>query len=143
MSGDASIELFFGDGPHRFRFAVGQFRELQEKINGRRLALGAPLIGPTSLLSLIKLRECWPDDLRDVLRLGLVGGGASREEAHRLLVNNFDDQPPMQFAETAFFALAAGLVGVPDDEIAEKKTKAETETTDPFPSPTSSETRLQ
>ena len=121
MSGDGSVELFFGDGPHRFRFAIGQFRELQEKVNARRVAIGAPVIGPGSLLQQLRENNVWPDDLRDILRLGLTGGGMSGPDAHRLLVNYFDEAPPQEHVTTAFVALFAGLVGVPDDEIASKK----------------------
>ena len=41
MSADGSITLPWGDGDHVFRLAIGGFRELQEKVNGRRVAIGA------------------------------------------------------------------------------------------------------
>jgi hypothetical protein len=129
MSADGSVELFFGDGTHRFRLAIGQFRELQEKVNGRRILVGAPPIGPATLLEALQTNNAWPDDMRDVLRLGLVGGGMKPQEAHRLLLNNFDDKPPQSIGPTVFLILLAALVGVPEDEIVSKKNESEATTT--------------
>ena len=93
MSADGSISLIWGDGEHVFRLAIGQFRELQEKVNGRRLALGGQMVGPMSLLNQLRANDAWPDDIRDVLRLGLIGGGMKPPEAHRMLVSYFDANP--------------------------------------------------
>lgn len=121
MSADGSISLFWGDGDQKFRMAIGQWRELQEKVNGRRIAIGAPSVGPQTLLNAMRAKDAWPDDIRDVLRLGLVGGGLKPQEAHRLLVNYFDDKPPFEHMQTAFLVLFAGLVGVPEDQVGSKK----------------------
>jgi hypothetical protein len=143
MSADGSVDLFFGDDKYRFRLAIGQFRELQEKVNARRVAIGATAIGPQTLLGLVRAGDVWPDDLRDILRLGLVGGGMKQAEAHRLLSNNFDDKPPMEHSQIAFLTLLAGLVGVPDDEIpvssSKKKSNGKSQTSSDTPKSTATE----
>jgi Phage tail tube protein, GTA-gp10 len=123
MSADGGIELFWGDMEHRFRMAIGEFRELQEKVNLRRIRIGAPLVGPMDLVRQLQANNAWPDDVRDVIRLGLVGGGMEPAAAHRLLVTYFDDvdrYPPLSNMKPAFMILLAGLTGPIED--AKKKT---------------------
>jgi len=119
---DGSTTLFWGDEEHRFRIAIGEFRELQEKINGRRAASGLPAIGPTTLANSIRANDAWPDDVRDVLRIGLIGGGKKPHEAHQLLVQYFDRRPPADSYLVAFAVLVGAFLGAPDDEIIKKKT---------------------
>jgi len=127
MSADGGITLIWGDGEHRFRLAIGQFRELQECVNLRRLKIGAPVVGPMALANALRVNDAWPDDVRDVLRLGLVGGGLEPKEAHRLLRHYFDDvdrYPPLTHMRPAFLILIAGLTGpvdaTPDDDAKKK-----------------------
>lgn len=144
MSADGSITLVWGDGEHLFRFAIGQFRELQENVNRRRIAIGAPMVGPMSLVRLLQANDAWPDDIRDVLRIGLVGGGMKPPDAHRLMVHYFDAVPPLENMKPAFTVLLAGLAGAPGEEDSKKKTRRRTKTkTPPSPSPESTEPALQ
>lgn len=129
MSADGSISLVWGDGEQTFRLAIGQFRELQEKVNGRRIALGGSMVGPMSLLNQLRANDAWPDDIREVLRLGLIGGGMKPPEAHRMMVNYFDAAPPLEHMKPAFAVLLAGMAGAPGEPIdAKKKTSPETST---------------
>jgi hypothetical protein len=107
VSADGSLRLFWGDGEQTFRFAIGQFRELQENINKRRVAIGAPMVGPMSLVRLLQANDAWPDDVRDVLRLGLIGGGMKPADAHRLMTHYFDAVPPLENMKPAFTVLLA------------------------------------
>jgi hypothetical protein len=130
MSADGSITLVWGDGENRFRYGIGQWRELQEKVNGRRTAMGLAPIGPMTLLQDVRTGNAWPDDIRDILRIGLNGGGLNVAQSHRKLVNHFDATPPYAHNLVAFKVLEAGLIGAPDDEI-ELKKKTETPATEP------------
>lgn len=124
MSG--SIELIWGSGPQIFRFGLGQFRTLQENVNRRRLAIGAPLLGPMDLVEALRAKNVWPDDLRDILRIGLIGGGLSPRDAHLEMAQSFDDTPPLEHVKPALAVLLSGLIGPPvavDDDEAKKKTK--------------------
>ncbi len=100
MSMDGAISIVWGDGEQAFRLGIGQFRELQEKVNLRRLAIGAPIVGPM---------------------LGLVGGGKTPAEAHRLLMHYFDAVPPLENMRPAFVVLMAGLAGAPGDDAKKKR----------------------
>jgi hypothetical protein len=137
MSADGSITLVWGDGENNFRFGIGQWRELQEKINGRRLSNGLPSIGPMTLLASLRANDAWPDDLRDILRIGLLGGGLPVREVHQKMVNYFDGTPPFPHNMTAFAILSAALIGVPDDPMDDVKKKTKAAETSPSNSPTS------
>ena len=128
MSADGGVTLIWGDGENKFRFAIGQFRELQERINQRRVAIGAPLVGPMTLLASLRANDAWPDDVRDVLRIGLIGGGMPLKEAARKLSLYFDNKPPFESMLTAYAALFAGLVGAPDPNAVEETVKKKTPT---------------
>lgn len=134
MSADGSLSVFWGDGETRFKIAIGEFRELQEKVNGRRAAMGLPGIGPQEFSNALRTNNAWPDDVRDVLRVGMVGGGMTPAAAHRKLVLYFDHRPPVESYQTAFAVFAAAFVGAPGDEMLKKKT-ATTDPTSLSPSP--------
>lgn len=121
MSADGSIELEWAEETRKFRIAIGGFRDVQESINSRRVAIGAEPVGPSAILSALRTNNAWPDDVRDILKAGLVGGGLAYDKAQRLLVKNFDNKPLLAHTKTAFLVLLAALVGVPDDEPAKKK----------------------
>lgn len=143
MSADGSVTLVWGDGENKFRYAIGQFRELQEKVNQRRLAIGAPLVGPMSLLNLLRTNDAWPDDVRDVLRIGLTGAGMTIAAAHVKLVRYFDSTPPLEHMVPAFTVLLAGLAGAPEDEVSSKKKTSTKTSTPPSNSPSSTGPALQ
>lgn len=140
MSGDGSVTLFWGDEEHAFRLGIGEFRELQERVNARRAAQGLPAIGPSALGTDIRTNNAWPDDVRDILRIGLIGGGVKPADAHRLLIQYFDRRPPAENYLAAFAVLIGAFVGVPGDEISIKKKTETMETTAPSPSPDSTPT---
>lgn len=133
MSADGSITLAWGDGDHKFRLALGELRELQETINKPRVLIGADPIGPMSLLRLLRGIDAWPDEVREVLRIGLIGGGEKPLEAARLVKNYVDGRPLAESCPPAAAVLTAALVGVPDDIVGKnsdaEKTETEAETT--------------
>lgn len=138
MSADGSIMLVWGDGPNKFRFAIGQFAELQECINRRRLEIGAAPIGPMSLLNLLRANDAWPADVRDVMRIGLAGGGMKAIDVHKKMTRYFDGAPPLEHMIPAFTVLMAGLAGSPEDDVSSKKKTAAMTTSTPQSSSQSS-----
>lgn len=128
MSADGSISLAWADGDHKFRLAIGQLRELQETINRARVAIGAPPIGPMSLLRLLRTTDAWPDEIREVLRLGLIGGGKKPLEALALVKRYVDDRPLGESAPVALAVLTAALVGAPDDIVGKNSAAGKTTT---------------
>jgi hypothetical protein len=121
MSADGSVELVWAEETRKFRIAIGEFRSLQESVNARRVAIGAEPVGPSSMLTALRTNNAWPDDVRDVLKAGLVGAGIEYDKAQRLLMRHFDNKPLLEHTKTAFLVLLAALVGVPDDESSKKK----------------------
>ena len=75
---DGTVALQFGDAEYSFRIAFGQWRELQESVNKPRLEIGEPPLGPMALLRALLEGNAWPHDVREVIRLGLIGGGMNR-----------------------------------------------------------------
>ncbi len=124
---DGAIDLVWGRGLQHFRIGIAEFRMLQDTVNRRRLGLGAPLVGPMDLLNALRANNAWPDDIRDVLRLGLIGGGMKPPEAHSEMVHYFDRSPPLEHMKTAMVVLLAGLAGAPGDDDAAKKKTATTD----------------
>lgn len=140
MSADGSVTLFFGDQEYPFRIRIGEFRELQEKVNRRRVEMGLNPVGPTTLANSLRANDAWPDDARDVIRIGLVGGGMEPAKAHRMMTMYFDAKSPLQFYLTAFTVLMAAFVGVEGDEIGVKKKTMPVDPIAPSSSPTSTAT---
>lgn len=141
MSADGSLTVFWGDGDNTFRIAIGEFRELQERVNSRRAASGLPGIGPGDFVNTLRHNNAWPDDARDVLRVGLIGAGMKPATAHQKLVQYFDRRPPAESYQTAFAVFATAFLGAPGDQIVKKKTETAVPTR-PSPSPDSTATAL-
>jgi hypothetical protein len=126
VSADGSITLVWGGDERRFRLAIGQLRELQEVINKNR---GAHPIGPWSLWKLVGAGDAWPDELREVIRLGLIGGGERLELVPGLIKRYVDERPLLESRPVAQAILGTALLGVPDDPVG-KKPQPETSTTE-------------
>jgi hypothetical protein len=104
MSRDASVTLAWGDGEHRFRLPIGQLRELQEKTQ----------LGPLALLRRV-LDGGWRlDDLRETIRLGLIGGGMAPVDALGLVARYVDGRPLTESVLPAYRVLQAVIYGTPD-----------------------------
>jgi hypothetical protein len=124
MSADASVTLTWADGEYKFRLPIGQLRELQDKTDA----------GPIEVLDRLMSRRWRVDDIRETLRLGLIGGGLKPVEALVLIKRYVDERPLMENAPAAQTVLLAALVGVKDDEVG-KGSPEETEQTDGSASP--------
>ena len=70
-----------------------QWRELQESINKPRLEIGEPPIGPMGLLRALLDGNAWPNDVREVIRLGLIGGGMKSDRALVLIKRHVEARP--------------------------------------------------
>ena len=108
-SEDGSVSLQFGDGEYTFRIAFGQWRELQESINKPRLEIGELPIGPMALLRCLLEGNAWPHDVREVIRLGLIGGGMKTDRALVLIKRHVEGAPYFQNMPTARTVLGGPL----------------------------------
>ena len=120
MSRSAKIDAAFGDGRHCFRLALAELEELQEKCDA----------GPPLILARIEASQWKTADVRETIRLGLIGGGMDALKALALVERYVDERP--DWTKNALLArgvLYAALVGV--DEEPPEKPKGEAETASP------------
>lgn len=122
MSADGSVTLNWAGEERKFRLAIGQLRELQENVNRWRTSIGAPLIGPNSLVRLLVAGDAWPSDVREIIRLGLIGGGMKIDLVPALVRRYVDERPLVESTQIAQAILLVALVGVPDDPVGKKPT---------------------
>jgi hypothetical protein len=120
VSADGSILLGWAGEDRKFRLGIGQLRELQENVNRWRAEIGAPLIGPMSLARSLQAVDAWPGDVREVIRLGLIGGGTPIAQVPALVARYVDERPLAESTVVAHAVLIAALVGVPDDPVGKK-----------------------
>lgn len=111
MSSDGSVTLKWADGEHDFRLPIGQLRELQRTCDA----------GPLQILDRIGNRAWRLDDIRETIRLGLIGGGMDPMGALDRVLNYVDARPLMESVSTAQAVLIAALVGVPEDPVGGKR----------------------
>lgn len=109
MSRAAEVFLKWPDRERKFRLGIGEIRELQEKCDA----------GPLYILSRITSSTWLLDDLRETLRLGLIGGGAKATEALLLIERYFDPHPKADFAPYAQAVLVGAMYGVKDEKLGE------------------------
>lgn len=122
MSRDASITLDWADGTFHFRLAWGELAKLQE-------ACGS---GPYVVLNRL-LDSSWRiEDISNVIRLGLIGGGMAPVDALQKVRSWVEARPPMENLATARAVLMAGLMGAPEEAVKKKrKRRASGSTTSP------------
>lgn len=107
MSSDGSTSFVWADGEYRFRLAIGQLRELQDKTG----------TGPFVLFSRFMDGSWRVDDVRETIRLGLIGGGMKPTEALILVKRYVDERPKMENVTPARLIIGAALFGDPEDEV--------------------------
>lgn len=102
-----TVTLRWGDGEHDFRLALGNLRELQDKTGA----------GPMELLRRLSDGRWRVDDVRETLRVGLLGGGAKPAEASKLVERYVDERPRAESVPVAQAVLMFTLYGDPDDKV--------------------------
>ncbi len=104
----ADIELAFPDQERLFRLQIGQLRILQEK-TGR---------GPAELLERIQSGRWYVDEIVEIIRQALLGGGAPAVEVDMLIKTYVLGRPWAESVPFAQVALAVAIVGqIGGDEI--------------------------
>lgn len=97
----------FGDGEYAFRLAIGQLEELQEKTDA----------GPYVVLRRLFDGTWRVADIRETIRLGLIGGGLEPLKALNLVRRYIDDRGSwLASASIAQAILGASLSGAPEEE---------------------------
>ncbi|OHV84155.1 gene transfer agent family protein [Rhizobium sp. LCM 4573] len=111
MSRDAAITLTWADGDFKFRLGWGELEELQEKTDA----------GPYVVLQRLHAGNWRMQDVSNVIRMGLIGGGVPPEEAIKKVRYYVEQRPPMENLPFAIAILSAGLLGAPDEPLGELK----------------------
>lgn len=118
MSRDGSITLDWADGEHVFRLRWGELIQLQEACDAGPLVVFTRLGGMHWRL----------EDVRDTIRLGLIGGGATPEAALKLVRDYVEARPLLENVALARAIVGAATIGASDEEPGEAPAAPGTET---------------
>jgi hypothetical protein len=122
MTRSAAITLQWADGKHTFRLGYGELRELQEKTDA----------GPNLVLNRLIAGAWMIDDIVEIIRLGLIGGGEPPLRALSLTDRYVKERPDWTLnSKLAFAIIAAALQGHEDEPVG--KAEAEGEAGDESP----------
>ena len=103
---NARVELDFADGTYGFRLAIGELEELQEKTG----------VGPYTLLRRLLSNDWKIEDVRETIRLGLIGGGTEAIAALNLMRRYVEQRADwLNNAMLAQAIVSAALVGAPEE----------------------------
>jgi hypothetical protein len=128
MSRDGSIILPWGGEDRLFRIQIAQLEKIQE----------ARDVGAYVMLDRLVTGRWFVQDIREVLRWGLIGGGMEVGEVSKLLKLYFESMPPAgENLITAQRALGAGLLGAAEEELGKNAEAASQDNSSPT-SPTES-----
>lgn len=127
MSSDGSVSRAWGDGEHKFRLRIGELRELEAKREAGAFEIYSRLANGTWRI----------DDIVEVLRLGLIGGGTAPVLALGLTAKYVTPGSFLDNVVTARLVLMHGLFGDPEDMVG--KMLAGTAMPDPNPAEPSSQ----
>lgn len=105
MSTDGSYTCQWGDGEHRFRLRLGELRELEAKREAGAYEIHQRLANGTWRV----------DDVVEVLRLGLIGGGVAPVMALGLTAKYVAPTTFLDNTVTAMWVLRHALFGDPED----------------------------
>lgn len=107
----AAIELEWGDGTFTFRLGLDELDELEDKLDASIFVLRRKL---SPELQLAKSRE-----IRETLRIGLIGGGMPAVDALRKVRRYLDERPLDESRDAAYAVALAALSRVHGKELAD------------------------
>lgn len=108
MSRRAEIRFDWAGEERLFRLPIGQLAELQEACDA----------GPLAIMRRLENGGWRYQDVRETLRLGLVGGGMKDVPATKLVKRYVDAAPLGDNVPAARLVLAAAVLGVEDEPLA-------------------------
>jgi hypothetical protein len=119
-SRSASINLFIGEGNFDVALRIDELIQLKEKTG----------FGPSRLLRNLQEGEWGVEELREIIRLGLIGGGMSKQEAFTLMTRHVVAGYLLDMVPVAMQIVFAALAGVEDDPVGEPLAATETTETE-------------
>lgn len=105
------VDLTWAGGEHAFLLTIDLLRALQDKCDA----------GPAFILQRLTQNRWYVDDVIQPIRLGLEGGGMSKEDARKLVKKFVEDRPLSESVLTAQAVMMASLYGAEDDPTGESQ----------------------
>ncbi|OLP44648.1 gene transfer agent family protein [Rhizobium oryziradicis] len=115
MAGHGSITLDWADGEYTFRLPLKQLEELEQRFDRSIFVITDRMATRTATSS----------EIREVLRLGLIGGGAKPADALPLVRKYVDERPLDENRDTAHVICLAALARVHGDGVSAGENVAE------------------
>lgn len=129
MDGSGRVKIHWGDGEHMFRLPYRQLQELQDKTG----------VGPEELANRIAKGTWKVDEIRETIRLGLIGGGMEPMKALTLTIRYVDNRPWLENKQPAYLILLAILAQPEGDKVGKAGRRRAKNQAAESPSPSSSE----
>jgi hypothetical protein len=126
MSRDGSCEIAFDGRRTLFKLAWRELMKIQEACDA----------GPYVVLDRLLSGRWRLQDISEVIKWGLIGGGMPQADALKLVESEVEGRRPIENLIIAQTILGAGLVGAPEEDVGKKSEAANQEET--FLSPTES-----
>lgn len=110
MSRLGAISLDFADGTYAFRLPWKQLIELQEKCDA----------GPFVVFDRLRSGSWHLQDIRETIRLGLIGGDTDPPRALSMVRAYVEERPLAENVLLAIEILGAAILGVGDETVGEQ-----------------------
>ncbi|MFC0243676.1 gene transfer agent family protein [Rhodopseudomonas telluris] len=111
MSANGTRQLVWAGGEDTFCLAkVGLIFDLEDKCKA----------GIGVIAARLESGAYYFNDIRETIRLGLIGGGKTPEQAMAAVKNHVDGNPLAHCQLVAYYVVQAVLIGVPDDPVGRK-----------------------
>lgn len=101
------VDITWAGGEGSFLLTIDLLRALQDKCDA----------GPAWVLNRLRTGQWLVDDIVSTIRLGLEGGGMTKEEARRAVAKHVEDRPLNLSVITAQIVLMSALFGTEDDPV--------------------------
>lgn len=113
MSANGTRTIIWAGGEDVFCLAkVGLILDLEQKCGA----------GIATIMTRLTTGNWALNDIRETVRLGLIGGGSTPERAMQAVRNHVDENPLTASVLLAYSIIEAVMVGVPDDPVGKKET---------------------
>jgi hypothetical protein len=117
MSRDGSCEIAFNGRRTMFKLAWRELMKIQEACDA----------GPYVVLDRLLSGRWRLQDISEVIKWGLIGGGMPQAEALDLVESEVEGRRPLENLIIAQTVLGAGLVGAPEEDVGKKSEAASRE----------------
>lgn len=118
MSRDGSCTVPFNGQKTFFKLAWRELMKIQEACDA----------GPYVVLDRLVSGRWRLQDISEVIKWGLIGGGMPQADALKLVENEVEGRPPVENLAIAQQVLGAGVVGAPEEEVGKKSAAAKQKT---------------